>query len=339
MLATLRRELPTGAEWRYEPKWDGFRALIERDADAVEIWSRNGRPLGRYFPELVGAIERLGVPSAVVDGEIVVDTSEGFDFEALMSRLHPAASLVARRSRELPASFVAFDVLSVGDVDLRNEPFMRRREELTAMLADASARISVTPMTHDAAVAESWLDAPPGAGIDGVVAKQVDLRYREGARAMVKVKRERTMDVVVGGIRVDPSGTEVTSLLLGLYDGDAFRHVGVAAGMARAKRLALVRDVAPFATPLAGHPWEHGFALEGGPLGRLRGAAGRWTPDLVQDWIALAPVRVCEVAYDHVDGFRLRHPARFRHWRFDRDAESCSVEQLTTSSRTTDRAR
>jgi ATP-dependent DNA ligase len=332
MLARLARTLPDGDEWRYEPKWDGFRALVVRDGDAVELWSRNRRSLGRYFPELADAVHDGVADDTVVDGEIIVTTEHGPDFAALMSRLHPAASRVARLAREQPARLVLFDLLADRGVDVRASTFDERRAALAALAPHDAARVTVTPITRDRRDAQRWLEAPAGSGVDGVVAKHAQSIYEAGRRTMVKVKAERTMDCVVAGARTFDDG-DVASLLLGLYDDDVLRHVGVASGMGKALRAQLRRDLEPLVTDLATHPWAHGFALEGGPMGRLKGAAGRWTPDLPLDWIPLAPVLVCEVAFDQVDGYRLRHPARFRRWRPDRDAESCTLEQLDDARR------
>jgi ATP-dependent DNA ligase len=333
MLARLARELPRGPEWRYEPKWDGFRAMVWRDGDDIELWSRNERPLSRYFPELVDATAAMATTQLVLDGEVMVPTDGGFDFVTLMGRLHPAASRVQKLAREHPACFVAFDALAHGRTDLRGAPFSRRREALEAVVHDVGS-ITATPTTADPDVASGWLDVPAGSGIDGVVAKEVSLRYQSGARSLVKVKRERTMECVVGGVRFDVAGDEVVSLLLGLYDdAGTLRHIGVAAGMNRARRVQLAHDIVPYATDLRGHPWEAGFALEGGAIGRLRGSAGRWTPEMPLDWVPLRPEAVVEVAYEHPDaGLRLRHPARFRRWRDDRDPRSCMVHQLTDSA-------
>jgi ATP-dependent DNA ligase len=330
MLARLARELPRGPGWHYEPKWDGFRAMVWRDGDHIELWSRNQRPLSRYFPELVDATAAMAETQIVLDGEVMVPTGDGFDFVTLMGRLHPAASRVHRLAREQPACFVAFDILAQGATDLRAEPFSRRRDVLESVVSDG-ARISATPSTANPDVALEWLDAPAGTGIDGVVAKELSRPYESGGRSLVKVKHERTMECVVGGVRFDASGNEIVSLLLGLYDdAGTLRHIGVVAGMSRTRRVELVRDVLRHATDLPGHPWEHGFALEGGAMGRLRGSAGRWTPEMPLDWVPVRPDTVVEVAYEHPDaGLRLRHPARFRRWRNDRDPRSCTVHQLT----------
>jgi ATP-dependent DNA ligase len=322
MLARLTRELPRDG-YLYEPKWDGFRCLAFRDGEEVDLRSRNQRPLARYFPELVEALLRLPVDQFVVDGEIVI----AGDFEALLRRLHPAASRVERLSRETPASFVAFDLIACGGEDLRGYPFLQRRRRLEDLFAGAEPPLLLTELTDDEQRAAEWLDA--GQGIDGVVAKHRDLRYEPGARAMVKVKRERTADCVVAGFRWLVDRPLPSSLLLGLYDNDgALRHIGIASSFPRARRRALLEEISPYVVELSGHPWEHGFLLAGAPTGKLPGAAGSWTPDMTQDWVPLAPVLVCEVAFDQVDSCRLRHPARFRRWRPDLEARSCTMDQL-----------
>ena len=327
MLAQLSRELP-GEGFAYEPKWDGFRCVVFRSGADVDLRSRHDRPLARYFPELVEAL--LGVPEDrfVLDGEILAVTPAGFDFSALLARLHPAASRVERLRRESPAMFVAFDLLAVGDEDLRARPFVERRERLTQLLAEARPPLFVTPLTDDTEIASAWLDRV-AAGVDGVVAKPFDRPYEPGARAMVKVKRERSADCVVAGFRWLVDRPLPSSLLLALTDdGGQLRHVGVAASFGERARRTLLEELAPLAVPLEGHPWEHGFLVDGSLMGRLKGAAGRWTPDMGQDWVPVAPTRVCEVVYDHLDGDRFRHPVRFRRWRPDRDPASCTFEQF-----------
>jgi ATP-dependent DNA ligase len=329
MLARLARELPLNG-FVYEPKWDGFRCLAFRDGADVDLRSRNQRPLARYFPEIVEALLGLPEPRFALDGELVVATPAGLDFEALLARLHPAASRVERLRRESPASFVAFDLLAAGDDDLRDRPLSERRRLLEALFEHTRAPLHLTPSSDDAAVAAAWLDRFQGAGIDGVVAKRTDLRYEPGKRAMVKVKRERTADCVVAGFRWFADRPLPSSLLLGLYDAEgALRHVGVASAFAEEARRELLDRLRPLAVPLEGHPWERGFLLPGARTGRLRGAAGRWDPEeMTQDWTPLAPELVCEVAYDQLDDHRFRHPARFRRWRPDRDASSCLLTQL-----------
>jgi ATP-dependent DNA ligase len=327
MLARLERQLPPAGHF-YEPKWDGFRALAFRDGDAVELQSRNLNPFGRYFPELTDALRALRGPDLVLDGEIVVVAGGRFDFGALLKRVHPAASRVERLRIDTPASFVAFDLLAEGDADLRDLPFAQRRARLAKVLEGSAAPLLVTPLTDDAGVARGWLGALAGAGIDGVVAKGVDLRYQPGRRAMVKVKPERTADCVVGGVRLS-GAAEVASLLLGLYDGSgALRHVGVASSFTGAQRRELFDELRPLAVRLEGHAWEQGFGIERRPLGRLRGSAGVWLPGMPQDWVPVRPELVCEVRYTQVDVDRFRHPARFVRWRPDRDPRSCGFDQL-----------
>jgi ATP-dependent DNA ligase len=325
MLARLERELPVGDGLRYEPKWDGFRCLAFVDGGDVELRSRHERPLARYFPEVVAGVARLG--DVVLDGELVVSVGGRTEFPALMARLHPAPTRVARLARETPACFVVFDVLAVVDDELTRAPFAERRQRLERLLDAPPAPVVLTPQTDDADTARTWLDAPAGSGIDGVVVKRVDAPYEPGRRSMVKVKRLRTADCVVAGVRVHPDGG-VGSLLLGVHDGDQLVHVGVGTSFARARRAELRDELLPLVTTLEGHPWEHGFGLEGGALGRLKGTAGRWTPDMVRDWVPVRPERVAEVSYDHLEGHRFRHPARFVRWRPDRDPRSCTVEQL-----------
>jgi ATP-dependent DNA ligase len=329
MLGRLARELPSDGHV-YEPKWDGFRCLAFRDGDEVDLRSRHGRPFARYFPELTAALRAVAARRFVLDGEVLVPAAEGFDFAALMARLHPAASRVERLAAETPATFVAFDVLAVGGELLLERPTTERRARLELLMADPPAPLRLTPQTADPAVARGWLERTAGTAIDGVMAKPAGAPYRPGARAMLKVKPERTADCVVAGFRGSPDPEPVvTSLLLGLHD-DAGRleHVGVASSLGRARGRELLAELDPLLAPLAGHPWEHGFLVEGGPMGRLKGAAGRWTPDMPMDWLPVAPVRVCEVAYEQLDGRRFRHPGRFRRWRPDRDPASCRLDQL-----------
>jgi ATP-dependent DNA ligase len=325
MLGRLARELPGGV--LYEPKWDGFRCLAFRDGDEVDLRSRNDRLLARYFPELVETLRTLSERRFVLDGEVVVSRSGEFDFTALLTRLHPAASRVARLRRETPASFVAFDLLACGDDDLRGLPFINRRARLEQLLLSAPPRLLLTPLTDDLERAAQWLKLC--GGIDGVMAKDPVLPYRPGERAMVKVKRERTADCVAGGFRLFEDRPLPSSLLLGLYDAAGeLRHVGLASSFAEAERPRLLETFTPLAVPLEGHPWEHGFLLEGSPMGRMKGAAAKWAPEMGLDWIPVTPTLVCEVAYDHLDHDRFRHPARFRRFRPDRDARSCTFEQL-----------
>jgi ATP-dependent DNA ligase len=328
MLARLTRDLPRG-EFAYEPKWDGFRCLAFRARNEVELRSRHDRPFARYFPEVVAGLRALDAERVVLDGEIFLAGPAGFDFATLMGRLHPAASRVERLSREAPAVYIAFDLLAVGDEDLRDRPFAERRARLEAALAHADPPIFVTPATREPDVALRWFEQFRGAGVDGVVAKPIEGPYEPGRRAMVKVKHERTADVVLAGIRLLGGVRAVSSLLLALYDdNDELRHVGVVTQLPAAERVALVDNLAPSVIPLDEHPWRDGFAIGRSPLGRLKGSASRWTPDMEHDWVPLRPERVCEVGFDQVDVDRFRHPARFRRWRPDREPESCRMEQI-----------
>lgn len=357
MLAKLARTLPTSG-YVYEPKWDGFRAIVFKDGADIDLRSRNDRRLARYFPEVVAAVRALPVERVVLDGELVIATKGGLDFAALMARLHPAASRVARLRDETPAAFVAFDAIAIGDEDLRGATFAERRARLEALLGrdgretregreggDARApreaalgrAITLTPATSDPAVAARWLERFRSRGIDGVVAKSPSMPYSPGKRTMVKVKHQRTADVVVAGARFTAApgarSPVVASLLLGLVDdhGDLV-HVGVVSQLTAARRAELAAELVPLVTTLEGHPWERGFGLEPSPLGRLAGSAGRWSPDeMDRDWVPLRPERVCEVAYDTVDGHRLRYPARLVRWRPDRDPASCRFDQLDAS--------
>jgi len=327
MLARLARELPTGG-FLYEPKWDGFRCLAFRAGGEIDLRSRHGRPLARYFPELVEALLGLRRRRFVLDGEIVVAGGGGLDFASLLARIHPAPSRVERLRRETPASYVAFDLLALGGRDLSERPFAERRRLLADLLADAQPPLVLTPITAEPGVAEDWLERL-GSGIDGVVAKHESLPYRPGERAMVKVKRERTAECVVAGFRWLVDRPLPASLLLGLYD-DAreLQHVGVASSFTETARHELLERLRPLVVPLEGHPWEQGYLLGGGTTGRLPGSAGRWTPEMELDWAPVEPELVCEVGYDQVDGRRFRHPARFVRWRPDRDPRSCTFDQL-----------
>ena len=328
MLAKLVRELPD-ADVLYEPKWDGFRCLAFRDGDAVDLRSRHGRPFSRYFPEIVSALQGVAEARFALDGEILVLADGRFDFASLMARLHPAATRVQTLAERTPAVFVAFDLLAARDEDMRSTPFSARRSRLLEVLGDARPPLFVTPATEDRRVAEHWVAEFRGGGLDGVVAKPCDAPYTGGARTMLKVKHERTADCVVAGLRATAEPLEVQSLMLGLYDDEgALEHIGVASGFSKTARAELARELAPFVAPIEGHPWAQGFLLGGGPMGRLKGAAGRWQPGMTMDWVPLAPERVCEVSYTQLDDHRLRHPAKFVRWRPDREPESCRLDQL-----------
>jgi ATP-dependent DNA ligase len=331
MLARLTRQLPEG-EFMYEPKWDGFRCLVKWNGDEVDMRSRSGRPLARYFPELVDALRRVDARGFVVDGEILAMRDGAPDFASLMARLHPAASRVHRLSTETPASMILFDVLEIDGRNVTAEPFHRRRSMLETLMDGIGSPLFLSELTRDVDTAREWLDRAAGPGIDGVMAKLADRPYLPGKREMLKVKTEHTADCVVAGLRCVAGAREVGSLLLGLYDDSVLRHVGVVTSFPKAMRRELIDELAPAVVPIGRHPWRDGFALEGGPMGRLPGAAGKWTPDMGLDWVPMQPVRVAEVAFDQVDGIRFRHPARFRRWRPDREASSCTVDQLREAS-------
>ena len=328
MLARREREIPDG-DYLYEPKWDGFRAIVFRDGDDVEIQSRHGRPFARYFPEVATAVRQLPAGEVVLDGEVVVVRDGRFDFEALMLRTHPAASRVATLSAASPATFVAFDLLAEGPRSLLQVPFAERRARLGEVVPP-DGPVQLTPATPDAVAARGWLRGTALDGVDGVMAKDRGGRYQPGKRALVKVKLERTVDCVVGGVRLFPDG-RVASLLLGLHDeGGVLRHIGVSASFSALRRQEFAIHLAARVVPITGHPWEHGFGLERSPLGRLKGAAGRWQPGMSMDWVPIAPL-VAEVAYTAVDAGRFRHPAQFGRWRPDREPASCSLDQLYVS--------
>jgi ATP-dependent DNA ligase len=322
MLAKAQSALPEG-DWYYEPKWDGFRAIVFRDGDEVEIGSRNGRPLTRYFPEVVEAV-RASLPlRCVVDGEIVVAGPNGLDFDLLSQRIHPAATRVRRLAEETPAQFVAFDVLALGDRDHRAAPFSSRRALLAGAVDPKAPAVHLTPLTADRTVAGEWFIRFEGAGLDGVVAKAPGLVYLENQRAMVKVKHERTADFVVAGFRWyrgDP-GTAVGSLMLGLYQDGDLRHVGVIGAFPAERRRALVAELQPYRDP-SGHPWS-GWADHIGSE-----AGNRWNAGKDQRFELLRPDLVVEAAFEHLQGDRLRHTARFRRWRPDRQASSCTYDQV-----------
>jgi ATP-dependent DNA ligase len=336
MLAKAARQIPAGM--LYEPKWDGFRAIVFRDGDEVEIGSRNERPLTRYFPEVVKAVRAELPPRCVVDGEIVITNGPGLDFEALLQRIHPAASRINRLAEETPASFVAFDLLALDDESYVDRPFRDRRAALVAALPGPGRSVYVTPSTADEALATQWFDQFEGAGLDGVVAKPPDVPYVPDQRVLVKVKHLRTADCVVAGFRWHKSGAPaVGSLLLGLYrqEGDGeprLQHVGVAASFPMARRRQLADELAPYRTTIDGHPWDWEALADPtgeGPSRTPRNAEGsRWNRDKDLSFEPLRPELVCEVAYDHMEGPRFRHTAQFQRWRPDRDPASCTYEQL-----------
>jgi len=324
MLARLVPTIPDSGS--YEPKWDGFRSIVFRDGDEVEIGSRNGRPMTRFFPEIVAAVRHELPPRCVVDGEIVLATGHGLDFEALQLRLHPAASRVALLADRTPASFIAFDLLALGDDDLTGAPFRRRRELLADVLRDARAPVHLTPATTDRVLALRWFELFEGAGLDGVVTKPLDGGYEPDKRVMFKTKHQRTADCVVAGYRVHASGPDaIGSLLLGLYAADgSLSSVGVVGAFPLAERRRLFDELQPLVTTFGGHPWNWT-----GPIEPRRGYdRSRWNADKSLTFTPLRPERVVEVRYDHMEGSRFRHTAQFVRWRPDRTPDSCTFDQL-----------
>ncbi|MDQ1369880.1 MAG: hypothetical protein QOF20_2233 [Acidimicrobiaceae bacterium] len=338
MLAKLTRDLPVGP-FLYEPKWDGFRCIVFRDGDEVELGSRNERPFNRYFPDIVDAALK-GLPErCVVDGEIVIAGADGLDFDALQQRIHPAESRVRMLADKTPASFVAFDLLALGSDDLRAEGFAARREALVGALTGpasgaGSPSVHLTPATSDVAVAADWFTRFEGAGLDGVVAKGLGLAYREDQRVMLKVKHERTAEFVVAGFRWYKGGEGVGSLMLGLYDGEGhLNHVGVIGAFPAAQRKELVAELAPYRDGATeNHPWGEWaeWAAAGSEASgqRLPGGQSRWNATKDMTFEPLRPDLVVEAAYEHLQGSRLRHTARFRRFRPDRDPRSCTYEQM-----------
>jgi ATP-dependent DNA ligase len=334
MLSKAAKELPAAGSVLYEPKWDGFRCIVFRDGDEVELGSRNERPLTRYFPEIVEMVLAQLPPRCVIDGEVVIAGASGLEFDALLNRIHPADSRVRMLAAETPASFVAFDLLALDSSDLRPLPFRERRQLLEQALASCRPPVHLTPATADRDVAEDWFRRFEGAGLDGVVAKPMDLPYREGERVMFKVKHQRTADVVVAGYRWHKSGGVVGSLLLGLYTPDGrLQHVGVASAFTARRREELVEELAPYVVApedafAAGHPWAEWTSAQAHAGQRLPGATSRWNAGKDLSFVLMRPERVAEVGYNQLEGTRLRHPAQFLRWRPDRDPASCTYEQL-----------
>jgi len=331
MLAKSVRSIPSGAS--YEPKWDGFRSICFRDGDEVELGSRNERPITRYFPELVAAVKAELPERCVIDGEIVIATDHGLDFEALQQRIHPADSRVRMLAEKTPASFIAFDLLALGEQDYTGLPFSERRAALVDALADAGPSIHVTPATTDLDTAQRWFDEFEGAGLDGVIAKPLTLTYQPDKRVMFKIKHERTADCVVAGYRVHKSGSDaIGSLLLGLYQDSGpsagqLASVGVIGAFPMAERRRLFVELQPLVTSFEGHPWNWA-AHEAGERTPRKNEFSRWNAGKDLSFVPLRPERVVEVRYDHMEGQRFRHTAQFSRWRPDRDPRSCTYEQL-----------
>jgi ATP-dependent DNA ligase len=332
MLARLRDELPEGREWIYEPKWDGFRALVFVHAGSIRLVSRDGRALERYFPELLPALDEALPPECVVDGEILVTTAGGLDFDALLLRIHPAVSRIELLASETPAAFVMFDLLAVGAEDLRQSPFSKRRARLVELtgkkprgfetgvgdvLAPKGTRVLLTPQTADVARARELMERFETKGLDGIVAKRLDQPYKPGKRDMVKVKLQRTADCVVGGYRLSKAGDGVGSLLLGLYDSEGtLQYAGHTSSFSAGERRALLKELRP---------------LEGGRSfgsGRAPGGPSRWSHGRDDSWVPVEPKLVCEVAYDRIMGVRFRHAVRFLRWRPDKPPSECRFDQV-----------
>jgi len=335
MLSAAADALPDGEGWQFEPKWDGFRTLVFRDGDELLLQSRDEKPMNRYFPELLEPLATALPDRCVLDGEIVIVGAGGLDFEGLLLRIHPAASRVKLLAEQTPASFVAWDLLALDDEDLREEPLAQRRERLEQVLAGAAPPVHLSPATRDRALAEDWFRRFEGAGLDGVMAKRLDEPYRAGERTMLKVKHRRTADCVVAGFRWHKNGrgTMVGSLLLGLYDdAGTLHHVGVTAAFTQARRKELVDELAPLReNALERHPWREWAEAgeEAAAKGqRMPGATSRWNRGKDLSWEPVRPERVCEVAYDHMQGTRFRHGAQFVRWRPDKRPSDCRYDQL-----------
>ncbi len=318
----------------FEPKWDGFRCIVFRDGEEVELASRNTRPLTRYFPEVVDGVRASLPERCVLDGEIFVAIGDRLDFERLQDRLHPADSRVRMLAEKTPAAFVAFDLLALDDEDLQHLPFEERRARLEKALADAVPPVYLTRTTTDPALAERWFEQFEGAGLDGVVAKPLGAPYQQGARTMLKIKHERTADVVLAGYRLHKTSAAdkplLGSLLLGLYDGQGrLQHVGVAASFTAKRRAELIDELAPLvAHDPSDHPWGEWSDWAIANPDRVPGTQSRWSAGKDLSFVPLRPERVLEVGYDHMEGSRFRHTAQFKRWRLDRDPESCGYEQL-----------
>jgi ATP-dependent DNA ligase len=332
MLAKPVIELPDGP-YSFEPKWDGFRTIVFRDGDEVELGSRKERPMTRYFPEVVEAARAQLPPRCVVDAEIVVPDASGrrLDFDALLLRIHPAASRVALLADQTPARLVAFDLLALGEVDYMAQPFARRRAALERALAPARPPVHLTPATTDRELAAEWLSRFEGAGLDGLVAKLLDGTYEPDRRVWRKVKHQRTADCVVAGYRLHKRGEDlVGSLLLGLYtDTGELASVGVVGAFPMERRRELFAELQPLVTTFEGHPWDWGAWQQEAEGRTWRGSnSSRWNPGKELSFVPLRPERVVEVRYDHLEGRRFRHTAQFVRWRPDREPRSCTYDQL-----------
>lgn len=331
MLAKIADELPQGEGFLFEPKWDGFRAIVFRTAEGTHIQSRDLKPLNRYFPELEKALTELLPRGCVLDGEMVVAGPAGLDFDALQQRIHPAPSRIARLAKETPAGFVAFDLLAAGGKSTMALPQQERRLRLERLLGHPKPPLYLTPVTTDRAKAQEWLQQFEGAGLDGVIAKPADAPYQPAKRAMFKIKHARTADCVVAGFRwYKDTQDAVGSLLLGLYDAQGvLQHVGVTSSFTLAMRRQLLEELAPLReNALAGHPWRDWAQATTADADRMPGARSRWSGGKDLSWEPLRPERVCEVRYDHLQGDRFRHATTFLRWRPDKPPQDCRYDQL-----------
>jgi len=334
MLAKRISDLPEGNSWLFEPKWDGFRAIVFRDDDEVLIQSRDQKSLNRYFPELIDPLKAQLPSRCVLDGEVVIARNNALDFDALQLRIHPAASRVKLLAQQIPASVVFFDLLCLGDEDFQPQPFMARRQRLEAMLSSASPPLHLTPATADRSIARDWFSRFEGAGLDGVVAKPLSGPYEPDKRVMFKVKHERECDCVVAGFRwyKESPGIAIGSLLLGLYnESGALQHVGVCASFSKEKRRELVEFLAPYReNALEDHPWKLWASLdaENGAPQRMPGGQSRWSQGKDLSWEPLRPELVVEVNYEHLQGNRFRHMSHFKRWRQDKRPQDCTYAQL-----------
>lgn len=335
MLAKIAEAIPEGEGFLFEPKWDGFRALVFRQPEGVLIQSRDLKPLNRYFPELEKVLTEQLPRGCILDGEVVVAGPRGLDFDALQQRIHPAASRIARLARETPAAFVAFDLLAAGGRSTMALPQVERRQRLERLLGQAQAPLYLTPATHERAVAQDWLQRFEGAGLDGVIAKPADAPYQPAKRAMFKIKHARTADCVVAGFRWWRDRQDaVGSLLLGLYDEDGrLQHVGITSSFTQDMRRSLLQELAPLRDDaLEGHPWRDWAQASIGDADRMPGAKSRWSGGKDLSWEPLRPERVCEVKYDHLQGRRFRHATTFLRWRPDKPPRECDYAQLEVAT-------
>ncbi|HEY4491868.1 MAG TPA: ATP-dependent DNA ligase, partial [Acidobacteriota bacterium] len=321
MLALLVKEIPEGPDWQYEMKVDGFRAIVFWDGKELFIQSRDLKPLNRYFPELENGLKKVLPPGIVVDGEIVIEGPKGLDFDALLLRIHPAASRVQKLAKETPASFIAFDLLAAKGKNLMNEPLKKRRNELEKLLARSAAPVYIAPATAEAQTARKWFTRFEGAGLDGIVAKRLNEPYLPGERAMMKIKHQRTIDCVVGGFRWNKGEKHIAvgSLLLGLYQGRILHYVGHASNFTKPQRRELVELLSKY---------RDADESKGFGKGRTPGGISRWSQGKDTSWEPLRPELVCEISFDHLQGDRFRHAATFKRWRFDKPPRQCTFDQI-----------